>query len=61
MEFVDSIFESMDMDGIRAFIDKALDAVENMVEASTTKWDDMIVLPLCKLIREVSGVPDDDD
>lgn len=43
------------------FLDAGLDWIENKVEASETKVDDMIVLPMCKLVREVLKVPDDDE
>lgn len=42
------------------FIDAGLDYIEDKVEASENKVDDMIVLPACKLVRVVLRVPDND-
>jgi len=41
-------------------VDALLDVVENSVEKSENKVDDMIVLPLCKVIRDTFGVEDND-
>lgn len=45
---------------LRKAMDGLLDIVENSVEKSETKIDDIIVLPLCKLIRDTFNVPDND-
>jgi len=41
-------------------IDAALDVIENAVADSKNKIDDMVVLPLCKILRRTFDVPDDD-
>ena len=46
---------------ITALIDKILDFVEDAVAKSETTMDDVIVLPMCKVIREALNVPDNDD
>lgn len=40
--------------------DAFLDVVEDEVKASPGKWDDIIVLPICKLIRNIANIPDND-
>ena len=48
-------------EAITALIDKILDFVEDAVAKSETTMDDVIVLPMCKIIREALNVPDNDD
>lgn len=45
----------------RKVIDGLLDKVEESVIGSSNKIDDIVVLPLCKKVRELLNVPDDDD
>ena len=47
-------------DLIKKGIDKLLDIIEEAVEKSETDYDNIIVLPLCKLIRNTFDVPDND-
>ena len=46
---------------VRQIIDKAFDAVENLVIASPNKWDDAIVIPVLKALRVALTVPDNDE
>jgi hypothetical protein len=48
-------------DQSKIFIDAGLDWVEIKVTESPTKLDDAAVLPLCRLVRNVLNVPDDDE
>ena len=41
-------------------VDRLLDKVEDDAKESETKWDDILVLPLCKIVREILQVPDED-
>ncbi len=41
--------------------DAFLDVVEDEVKASPSKWDDILVLPLCKIIRNIGNIPDNDE
>jgi hypothetical protein len=43
------------------FIDAGLDWIENNIEATENKIDDMVVLPMCSLVRTVLNVPDNDE
>jgi hypothetical protein len=45
---------------LKKFVDIALDFVEDKVLGTASTVDDAIVLPLCKLIRNTFGIPDDD-
>jgi hypothetical protein len=38
-----------------------LDIIEDKVMASPSTTDDMIVLPVCRIIREALSVPDNDE
>ncbi len=46
---------------LKEWIDKGLDMVEDKVEASPNTVDDIIVLPLCKMVRDTFSIPDDDE
>jgi len=43
----------------KELIDDILDKIEDRVEASSTKIDDAIILPLIKMLRDTAGIPDD--
>lgn len=45
----------------KVFIDAGLDYVEDKVAESTTELDDITVLPVCNMIRNVLNVPDNDE
>ena len=45
---------------VKAVIDKAFDWVEDMVADTDTHWDDAIVLPMIKALRNALNVPDND-
>lgn len=40
--------------------DHALDIVENYVKASKPKFDDIVVLPACQIVRKTMHIPDND-
>ena len=58
---VGMFLERMDAEDIKKWIDTGLDIIEDKVAASPSKTDDMIVLPICKIIREALSVPDNDE
>lgn len=45
---------------LRQVADKALDYIENHVEESENKWDDLLLPVIQKLIREPFGIEDND-
>lgn len=57
---VTMFIERLNSDDLKKWIDMGLDMIEDKVEASESKTDDMIVLPLCKIVREALSVPDND-
>ena len=48
-------------DYTKVFIDAGLDYIEDMVLESKTKIDDMAILPMCQIARDVLNVPDNDE
>jgi hypothetical protein len=54
------VLEMLKPEHVQIVIGKAIDAVEDLVKESHTKIDDILVLPLCKKIREGLGIPDND-
>ena len=48
---VEIILKRLSKDMLRGFVDSALDFVEDAVENSETQADDIVILPLCKLVR----------
>ena len=40
--------------------DKILDPLENWVLATETPWDDILIMPVFKLVRVVCDIPDND-
>ena len=45
---------------LKKWADTGLDFIEDSVEASENKYDDMVVLPLCRTIRASFDIPDND-
>ena len=58
---VGMIFERLDGEDLKVWADKGLDLIEDKVAASATKYDDKIVLPMCRLMREAFSIPDNDE
>ena len=46
---------------VRELTDSALDFIEDRVASSPAKWDDKVLLPICKLVRAAYLLPDDND
>lgn len=59
MSLITALLGSLKPQMLKDVIDKVLDFIEDKVVASDNKIDDMVVLPLCKLIREALNIPDD--
>ena len=58
---VETMLELLPDEKAKEIVDKALDKIEQTVEASSNKLDDAIVLPIIKkLIREPFGIEDND-
>lgn len=45
---------------LKKFADMALDFIEDKVEESPTQYDDALILPTCKMIRDSFGIEDND-
>lgn len=45
---------------LREAVDKALDHIEEVVQKSDNTYDDKVILPVCKMIRETFNIPDND-
>jgi hypothetical protein len=45
---------------VKDLVDKLLDNVEAAVVSSPATMDDVVVLPLCGIIRQALAVPDND-
>lgn len=60
---VKAIFGSMNkQDGSFAKVgDMVLDAIEQWVAASETKWDDKALTPVLVALREAAGIPDGEE
>jgi len=60
-KLVGSIMDKMeDPEFYQKWGDKMLDPIENWIEATETKWDDLLLMPVLKLVRSVCIIPDDD-
>lgn len=57
---VNMFISRMSGDDMKIWMDHGIDIIEDKVTASESKTDDMIVLPLCKLVREALTIPDND-
>ena len=53
--------ERLSSEDMKKWIDMGLDLIEDKVADSESTMDDMIVLPMCKVIREAMSIPDNDD
>lgn len=47
-------------DLLKSAVDQLLDFIEDRVLGSASPIDDAIVIPICNMIREAFGIPDDD-
>lgn len=52
------VLERLSEDVTRSLMDKLLDQIEDFVEKSDTEVDDLIILPLCQLIRKSFNIED---
>lgn len=57
---VNMFISRMSGEDMKKWIDTGLDIIEEKVKDSPSKTDDMIVLPLCNILREAFSVPDND-
>jgi len=47
-------------ENLEKFADWVLDFIEDKVAASPTKWDDAVILPMCKAVRDAFNIKDVD-
>lgn len=59
-QLLSGLFMYLSPDLVKGFIDKGLDVIENTVEASETKLDDTLMLPIINMIRTTFDIPDND-
>ncbi len=45
---------------MKSFADKLIDLAEDYVEGTEKQWDDMVVLPFCKVARKAFDIQDND-
>lgn len=57
---VTMFLERLSGEDMKKWIDMGLDLIEDKVAESPSETDDMIVLPMCKIVREALSVPDND-
>ena len=55
-----ALFMLLTPEVIKKFVDAGLDIIEDAVANSSNKIDDVVVIPLCKKLREALSIPDDD-
>lgn len=46
---------------LKGFVDAGLDYLEDKIKESKNKIDDIVVLPICKQIRDIFDIPDNND
>ncbi len=56
-----ALLKALKPEMLQSVVDTLLDKVEKLVEESPNKIDDLIVLPLVKIIRDTFNIPDNDD
>ena len=61
MQLVSLFVSFVSEDILKMFADGVLDIIEDYAERSESKWDDKILLPMCGKVREVFGIPDNDE
>jgi hypothetical protein len=59
--FVSLVSAKLSQEQLRELVDKGLDMVEDCVKGTENEYDDVIVLPMCKLIRDSFSIPDNDE
>ena len=57
---IEKALESVSTEEAKERIDALIDKVEDWVKDTDSKIDDITILPLCKLIRRVADIPDND-
>ncbi len=52
--------ERLTSEDMKAWMDKGLDMLEETIAKSPNQYDDMVGLPLIKLVRDSFSIPDND-
>lgn len=55
------VLNAVSPDLLKTIADSILDTVENAVVESSSTVDDLIVLPICRKVREAFDITDDDE
>ena len=56
--FMALVIKNLSEETLRELADKVIDFVEEKVVASEAKWDNVIILPLCDVVRRAFNVED---
>jgi len=57
---VSMMMERLKSEDMKDWIDKGLDMLEDKVAETSTKTDDLIILPLIGILRGAMSIPDND-
>jgi len=58
---LESALEYVTVDKYQEVGDMILDAIEDKIDATDTQWDDILLEPILKKVRQVTGIEDNDD
>jgi len=59
-QIIELVLSLLSAEQFKKVVDAMLDKIEDSVTESSNTIDDAIVLPLCKKVRDLLNVPDDD-
>ena len=59
-QIISTVLSLLPKEKFKEIVDALLDVIEDKIEASETKIDDMVILPLIKKVRELLDIPDED-
>ena len=60
LAFFPLILKNLPVEIAKKAVDAALDVIENEIEKSPTKIDDIIILPIIAIVRKAANIPDND-
>lgn len=60
MWLVGMLLERVKSEEVKKWIDAGIDLLEDKIVETPNKVDDMVVLPVLKILREAMSIPDND-
>lgn len=57
-KLIELIFSQLKPEQIKNFVDAGLDAIENKIDKTENKWDNLTIQPLINAIRGVLDIDD---